>query len=126
MYPYEAQVPVLIDGSYPMQTFTSNKDVWDVIDLVVEETKEANEKGGTFNIAESIMAQLPFFACQNLFLTKESQKDISRFVYSKDFSVSPYKGSYGEQPFKWVGKSFVLKNIIERQKSKAVNYGKNS
>jgi hypothetical protein len=98
MYPYEAQVPVLIDGSYPMQTFTSDKDVWDVIDLVVEETKEANEKGGTFNIAESIMAQLPFFACQNLFLTKESQKDISRFVYSKDFGISPYKGSYGEQP----------------------------
>ena len=97
-----------------------------VIDLVVEETKEANEKGGTFNIAESIMAQLPFFACQNLFLTKESQKDISRFVYSKDFGISPYKGSYGEQPSKWVAKSFLLKTLLERQKSKAINYGKDS
>ena len=122
-YPYEAQVPVLVDGAYPMNTFYSDKDVWDVVELVRAETVDTNLSGGNFNIAESVMAQLPFFTCKNLFLNKESQKDISRFIYSKDFGISPYQGSYGEQPHKWVAKSFLLKSILERQKSKVVHNG---
>ena len=31
-YPYKAQIPVLIDGSYQKRTFTSNDDVWAVIE----------------------------------------------------------------------------------------------
>ena len=80
-------------------------------------------KGSDFNIAESIMAQLPFFACNNVLLTREAQKDIARFVYSRDFGIPPYKGSYGEQPQRWVEKSFILKNLLERQKSKAIKNG---
>ena len=34
-YPYKAQIPVLIDGSYQKRTFTSNDDVWAVIDLII-------------------------------------------------------------------------------------------
>ncbi len=79
-----------------------------------------NIEGQKFNIAESVMAQLPFFACNNLILDKEAQKDIARFIYSKDFGISPYKGSYGEQPARWIEKSFLLKNLIERQKNKAM------
>jgi len=106
-----------------MRTLTSDDEVFEVIDLIIEETKEANSKGGSFNIGESVMVQLPFFACNNIFLNKESQKDIARFVYSRDFGISPYKGSYGEQPAKWVAKSFLLKNLLERQKSKAIKNG---
>lgn len=103
-----------------MRTFESDKDVWGVVDLLIEETEQANSEGKNFNIAESIMAQLPFFACNNFVLDREAQKDISRYIYSKDFGISPYKGSYGEQPSRWIEKTFVIKNLLERQKLKAM------
>ena len=106
-----------------MRTLTSDKDVHGVINLIIEETKEVNSKGGSFNIGESVMAQLPFFACNNILLNKESQRDIARFVYSRDFGISPYEGSYGEQPAKWVAKAFILKSLLERQKSKVMKHG---
>ena len=123
-YPYEAQIPVLIDGKYEVRTFTSDDDIWDVIELIKEETKSHNEKGRSFNIAEAIMAQLPFFSCSNFIINENAQKDISRFMYSRQFKISPYKGSYGEQPKKWVEKSFMLNNLIERQKAKAIKDAK--
>ena len=122
-YPYKAQIPILIDGKYETRHFTSNDDVWLVIDLLTKETEQQNTEGRSFNIAESIMAQLPFFACGNIMLDKEAQKDISRYMYSKQFQISPYSGSYGEQPKKWVEKSFLLNNLIERQKAKAMKNG---
>ena len=103
-----------------MRTLTSDDEVFEVIDLIIEETKEANSKGGSFNVGESVMAQLPFFACNNFVLDREAQKDISRYIYSKDFGISPYKGSYGEQPSRWIEKTFVIKNLLERQKLKAM------
>ena len=123
-YPYKAQIPVLIEGSYETRTFTSDDDVWDVIRLIIDETKEENKKGRSFNIAKSVMTQLPFFACTNLVMNVESQKDIARFMYARQFRISPYKGSYGEQPKKWVEKSFLLNHLIERQKAKAIKNGK--
>ena len=123
-YPYEAQIPVLIDGKYEVRTFTSDDDIWDVIELIKEETKSHNEKGRSFNIAEAIMAQFPFFSCSNFIINENAQKDISRFMYSRQFKISPYKGSYGEQPKKWVEKSFMLNNLIERQKAKAIKDAK--
>ena len=56
----------------------------------------------------------------HLIVDKDAQKDIGRFIYSRDYSISPYKGSYGEQPSKWVEKSFLMKNLIERKKSNAI------
>ena len=123
-YPYEAQIPILIDGKYETRTFTSDSDVWDVIELLVSETKEEMEKGRSLNVAGSVMVQLPFFSCKNIIYNEESQKDISRFMYSRQFNISPYKGSYGEQPKKWIEKSFLLSNLIEREKAKALKNGK--
>tara|TARA_R110002020_G_scaffold221997_1_gene430286 strand:+ start:3810 stop:4190 length:381 start_codon:yes stop_codon:yes gene_type:complete len=122
-YPYKAQIPVLIEGKYETRTFTSDDEVWDVIRLIIDETKEENKKGGSFNIAKSVMTQLPFFACTNVMVNENAQKDISRFMYARQFKISPYKGSYGDQPRKWVEKSFLLTNLIERQKSKAIKNG---
>ena len=123
-YPYKARIPILIDGKYETRIFTSKKDIDSVIKLLINEVKEINKEGKNFNIAESIVKQLPFFACINTLLDKQSQKDISRYIYSEQFGISPYKGSYGEQPSKWVEKSFLIKSIIERKKTKAMNYGK--
>ena len=123
-YPYKAQIPVLIEGKYTTRTFTSDDDVWDVIRLIIDETKEENKKGRSFNIAGSIMAQLPFFACPNMIVDNKSQQDISRFMYARQFKISPYKGSYGDQPKKWVEKSFLLTSLIETQKAKAIKDGR--
>lgn len=123
-YPYKAQIPILIDGKYETRMFTSNDDVKAIMELLVDEVKENNAKGSSFNIAESVVKQLPFFACPNVLLNSQAQKDISRYVYSQQFGISPYKGTYGEQPQKWVEKSFLIKSIIERKKSEAMNNGK--
>tara|TARA_R110002020_G_scaffold73987_1_gene189642 strand:+ start:3953 stop:4333 length:381 start_codon:yes stop_codon:yes gene_type:complete len=122
-YPYKAQIPILIDGKYETRVFTSKEQVWDVIRLLISETKENIEEGSNLHIAESVMAQLPFFSCINTIMDNQSQKDISRLMYSRQFNISPYKGSYGEQPKKWVEKSFLLNHLIERQKVKAIKNG---
>lgn len=122
-YPYKAQIPILINGEYETRTFTSSNEVWDVIRLLIDETKENIEEGSNLHIAESVMAQLPFFSCSNMIMDVKAQKDISRYMYSKQFQISPYSGSYGEQPKKWVEKSFLLNNLIERQKAKAMKHG---
>jgi len=122
-YPYKAQIPILINGKYETRTFTSDEDVWDVIRLLIDEVKDNIKEGRDLHIAESVMAQLPFFSCSNITMDSNSQKDISRFMYSRQFNISPYKGSYGEQPKKWVEKSFLLNHLIERQKAKAMKNG---
>ena len=122
-YPYKAKIPILIEGKYETRTFTSNNEVWDIIRLLVDEAKQHIKEGSNLHIAESVMAQLPFFACINIMLDKNAQKDISRFMYARQFKISPHKGSYGEQPKKWVEKSFMLTHIIERQKAKAIKNG---
>ena len=99
--------------------FGSDDDVWNVIDLIIEETRSYNKEGRSFNIAESVSSQLPLFACRNIMLDEKAQKDISRFMYSKEFGISPYKGSYGEQPKKWIEKSFLLKGLINSAEQKA-------
>ena len=114
-YPYKAQIPVVVGGKYESRTFTSKDDVWEVINLIIAETKEENRKGSSFNIASSVMAQLPFFTCPNILLDNQAQKDISRFMYFKNFNVPAYKGSYGDYPRKWVEKSFLLSNVIQKQ-----------
>jgi len=94
-----------------------------VIELVKQETAQHNKEGRSFNIAESVMAQLPFFACTNLMVNTQAQKDISRYLYAERFNISPYKGSYGEQPKKWIEKSFLISNLVQRQKAKAIKNG---
>ena len=123
-YPYKARIPIVIDGKYETRTFTSKEDVYAVIDLLIEEVHQRNREGSSFNIAESVVKQLPFFTCTNVLLDKQAQKDISRYLYAENFGVPPYKGSYGEQPSKWIEKSFLIKKIIESKKTEAMNHGK--
>jgi hypothetical protein len=122
-YPYKARIPILIDGKYETRTFTSRDDVYAVIDLLAEEVHQRNKEGSSFNVAESVIKQLPFFTCNNVLLDTQAQKDISRYLYSENFGVQPHKGSYGEQPRKWVEKSFLIRKIIESKKSEAINHG---
>tara|TARA_B100000902_G_C27254639_1_gene887151 strand:+ start:373 stop:744 length:372 start_codon:yes stop_codon:yes gene_type:complete len=118
-------VPVLIDGKRETRTFNSDKDVWEVVDLIIEETKEFNAKEGKqFDIEASVQAQLPFFCCKNRFYKKEFQKDIQRYLYCEKFGISPYKGDYGKQPCLWVDKVFVLKKAFAKLESKHIEKAK--
>ena len=54
---------MLVDGERPIWEFTCDEDVWQVIDLIIEETIECNlAEKREFDIAKSVATQLPFFA----------------------------------------------------------------
>jgi len=81
------------------------------------------EKGKSFDIAKSVIAQLPFFACKDIVLDGQAQKDISKYMYCSNFGISPYKGSYGDQPKRWVDKSFLIKKSMNSVTQKDENNG---
>ena len=110
------------NGKYIEKEFRSDEDVWSVVDSIIEETKTANEEQGKgFDIARSVSAQLPFFACKNRMLNQEIQNDISRYVYCEKFNVPAYNGSYGEQPYKWVRKTMTIGNAIAKKQKKEMD-----
>ena len=94
--------------------FESMQDVWDVVDLLIEEVKDHNSKGKSFDVNSSVNAQLPFFTCKNLFYSKQYSKDIRKYVYCQDFNTPPYPGSYGEQPVLWLEKAIIIKNVLAK------------
>ena len=103
------------------RVFTCKEDVWEVIDLLIEEAKEINAKGKEFDIAKSINAQLPFFCCRNIVQSREHQKDIERYIYSEQFGIPPYPGSYGVQPAKWVVRAFIIKGALAKKQKDQID-----
>ena len=101
-------------------TFSCKEDVWNIIDLLIKEVHETNEKGKEFDTAKSINAQLPFFTCRNIFIDKDIQKDIRRYVYCKDLGVSPYKGSFDEHPAVWIDKYFLIKQSFAKTEKRQI------
>ena len=94
--------------------------------MIIQETNSINnEQGKEFDMASSISQQLPFFCCNNVFLDKNYQKDVSKYIYCKDFGVPPYSGDYGMQPRRWVIKYQIIKQAMaeveERLHRKAMN-----
>ena len=124
-FPYTAQVPILINGKREVRNFTCKEDVYEVIDLLIEEVKENNLKGGgEFDVAQSVNSQLPFFSCINILQDKDIQKDIQRYVYCTDLGVSPYKGTFGEHPAKWIDKFFIIKQSFAKLEKNEINKAK--
>tara|TARA_Y100001938_G_scaffold89731_1_gene122879 strand:+ start:4106 stop:4303 length:198 start_codon:yes stop_codon:yes gene_type:complete len=56
----------------------------------------------------------------NIFFDNDIQRDIQRYVYCEKFGVSPYKGSYGEQPFKWVQKTFLIRASLAKKEKREI------
>ena len=116
---------MLIDGERETRTFNSVEDVWQVVDLIIEETLQFNhEQGKDFDIGESVVNQLPFFACQNSLVDISIQKDVERYIYCEKFGVSPYSGSYGEQPASWVKRSFQIRKALAKKEKRDINAGR--
>ena len=80
------------------------------------ETLQLNEqKKKDFDIAASIKAQLPFFACSKAIFDLDSQKDIERYMYCKEYGIAPYPGSFEDQPAGWIEKTFIIKSAIAKK-----------
>ena len=120
-FPYKAELPVLIDGKRKTRTFTCKEDVHDIIKLLIKEAENFNSKGKSFDVALSVSKQLPFFSCINIIYDRESQKDIEKYVYCKEFGISPYPGSFGEQPKRWIDRMFMIKKALSRKEQAMIN-----
>lgn len=78
------------------------------------------KKGMSFDIVNSVFKQLPFFACQNIVHDKDAQRDIEQYLYCKEYKVPAFSGTFGEQPNKWVKKSFLLRNAFAKRENNLI------
>ena len=110
----------MVKGKYPIRAFANKKDIMEVLDILIEDIKYNNEQTGkTFNISSSVFAYIPHFACLNNFLDQKMQNDINRFVFSKEYKIPPYEGSYGSYPRKWIEKCNKISESLEIIKQRA-------
>ena len=115
-FPYEAQIPVYTENGYETREFISQDDVWAVIELIAQETKEFNkQKGKEFDVAKSIATQIPFFACLNHVRDEKYMKLLNQYLYCTETGTPAHSGSYGEQPARWVQYFFIIKNAMAKK-----------
>lgn len=118
-FPYDARLPIATENGYETRTFEDVYDVWQVIDLLKEEAINFNEQQGkSFDITESIMAQIPFFTCLNHIRNDKYLKLISKYLYCVETGTPAHKGDYGEQPAKWVEYFFIIKNALAKKEKR--------
>jgi hypothetical protein len=116
-FPYEAQIPVATEDGYGIRKFETKDDVWEVIDLIAQETRIFNEeKGKDFDVAKSIAAQIPFFTCINHIRDDKYMKLFNKYLYCTETGTPAHSGSYGEQPARWVQYFFIIKNAMAKKK----------
>ena len=113
-------MPVLVNGKYPVRVFTNKEDIMEALDILIKDIKYTNEQTGkTFNVSSSAFAYIPQFTCPNHFLDQKMQNDINRFVFSKEYKIPPYEGSYGSYPRKWIEKCNKISESLEIIKQRA-------
>ena len=76
-------------------------------------------KGKNIDVTTVVYNQIPFFSCKNIFLDNSIQKDLIKYMYCKDFSISPRPGSYGEQSNRWISKALNIKNALAVKEAEA-------
>ena len=102
-------------------------DVWSVADIIMEETVQFNqEQGKSFDVVESLVAQIPFFACPNQFMDISLHTDIERYTFCEKFNIPPYEGSYDNQPAKWVRRAFAIRTAFAKKEKKDIDVRKNT
>ena len=117
-FPYEAQIPVNTGNGYETREFKSQDDVWAVIDLIAQETKNFNEeKGKEFDVAKSIASQIPFFGCFNHIRDEKYLKLLNKYLYCTETGTPAHNGCYGEQPARWVQYFFIIKNAMAKKQN---------
>ena len=66
-------------------------------------------------MAKSIISQIPFFTCINHIRDEKYIKLLNKYLYCTETGTPAYKGSYGEQPAKWVQYFFIIKNAMAKK-----------
>ena len=126
-FPYEIN-SILFNDKQKKIKFNHINDVWGYIDLLYQESKEHQKKGGSFSTLNNLWEQLPFFVCNNNLICEKTQKDISRYTYSTDTNTPPYSGSYGDTPYIWIQKYYIIKQAMmlrdQKLRKKAENGNK--
>jgi len=118
-FPYDAKLPIATENGYETRTFENVDDVWQVIDLLREEAINFNEQQGkSFDIVESIIAQIPFFTCLNHIRNDKYLKLINKYLYCTETGTPAHKGDYGEQPAIWVEYFFIIKNALAKKEKR--------
>ena len=118
-FPYDAKLPIATENGYETRTFENVNDVWQVIDLLREEAINFNEQQGkSFDIVESIIAQIPFFTCLNHIRNDKYLKLINKYLYCTETGTPAHKGDYGEQPAIWVEYFFIIKNALAKKEKR--------
>ena len=110
-FPYSFQ-SILSGKSNELVTIKNVDDIWIYIRKLKIESWQIKKRGNDFSILTSIWDQLPFFSCPNQILDNDSQKDISKYIYTKDAHVPAYPGSYGDQPNLWIEKYNIIKSAF--------------
>ena len=99
--------------------------MWDVVDLIIDETNAVNESGGKdFDVSVSVISQIPFFACKNIFFDQDVQRDIEKYIYCEKFGVPPYLGDYGKQPYTWVKRAFAIRTALAKREKRELDASK--
>ena len=75
---------------------------------------------GVDDHVENLAVHLPLFACPDSIYDPIIQKDINRYVYCEKFNTPPFRGSYGEQPRKWVDTSFLIRNTLAKREAREI------
>ena len=124
-FPYEAQLPVKTENGYETREFKSQDDVWAVINLIAQETRQLNlEQGKDFDVSKSIISQIPFFTCVNHIRDGKYLKMLRKYLYCTETGTPAYKGGYGEQPARWVQYYFIIKNTIAKKEKTMMDNAK--
>ena len=57
----------------------------------------------------------------NIVYDIEAQKDIEKYLYCKEFGISPHPGSFGDQPKRWIDKMFMIKKALAKKEQSMIN-----
>tara|TARA_R110002020_G_scaffold45478_4_gene130013 strand:- start:884 stop:1171 length:288 start_codon:yes stop_codon:yes gene_type:complete len=90
--------------------------------LIIDETNRVNEsEGKDFDVSSSVISQIPFFACNNMFLEQSVQRDVERYIYCEKFGLPPYSGDYGQQPYTWVKRAFAIRSALAKREKREID-----
>ena len=66
-------------------------------------------------MVKSIASQISFFTCFNHIRDEKYLKLLNKYLYCIETGTPAHKGSYGEQPARWVQYFFIIKNAMAKK-----------
>lgn len=98
------------DGSKKKETISNREDIMNYAMRLKEESEDLNGSGPDALIA--VFEQLPFFCCFSNIFSRDSQKDIEKYLYCNETSTPAYSGTYNDTPKIWIQKYYIIKTAL--------------